>query len=387
MKYFTLLLIPLFLLASCTSSQGYLKKGQYDAAINKSVKKLMKKPTNTKEIDVLREALRIANDNDTRRIDFLRKSGQPHIWDEVFQRYNALKNRQEVIRRLPISVQNAINFTEKDYDLEIIEAQKKAAAYFYARGEELLARGDKMSARQAFDNFNSVKRYFSAYRDVDQKINEAKYIGTNFILFRYVNESGILIPQNFDNELKRISLQELNRQWIEYHTQEVKDLDYDYMISLKLKMIDVSPEQVKETVYEEKKEVQDGWIYALDPNGNVAKDSLGNDIKHPKMVTLRAEIIETRLFKQAIVSGILEFRNVKTGQVIKTDPVTAESTFEHFTARVNGDMKAVSAETKKKLNSRPAPFPSDPEMIFRTNETLKNMTKEIIRRNKNLVEF
>lgn len=381
MKPILLLLIPIFLLASCTSSKGYFNKGQYDAAINKSVKKLMKKPTKVKEIDVLREALRIANEEDQNRIEFLRKSGQPDIWDEVFQRYNALKNRQQVVKRLPLSVRNAINFIEKDYDLEIIEAQKKAAAYFYAKGDQLLQKGDKMSARKAYDNFQAVKTYYASYRDVDDKINQARYMGTNFILFTYVNESQMIIPEDFEKELKRLSLSDLNRQWEEYHTTQIQDLDYDFLVSLKLKNISVSPEQVSEKRYEETKEVQDGWIYALDQNGNVAKDTAGNDIKHPKMVTLSCEVIETRLFKQAIVTGILEFKDLRTGQVVKTDPITAESVFEHFMARANGDLKALKPETKKKLGSRPAPFPSDPEMILRTNQTLKNMTRDIIKRN------
>jgi len=385
MYRYSLLILSLLFFVSCSSSKSLLRKGRYDAAISKSVKNLMKNPSKEKEIYILSEAYRIANDDDNQRIEFLRKSGRPDIWDEMFQRYNALKNRQQTVKRLPVSILNRINFKEIDYDMEIIEAQKKAAAYFYARGEDLLQRGDKMSARQAYDNFSKVKSYFSAYKDVDQRIEEARMIGTNFILFKYINESGMIIPEEFSRELGRISMQDLNRQWLEYHTTEIKNLDYDYAVYLKLKVINVTPEQVRERAYVDTKEIQDGWLYALDKNGNVMKDSLGNDIKYPKMKTIKAEVVETTLFKKSLVSGILEFKNLKSGQVIKTDPVTAESVFEHQFCTVTGDLNALTAESQKKLKNKPMPFPSNPEMILRTNQTLKDMTRDIIKRNQYLI--
>jgi hypothetical protein len=387
MYRYLLLLLSLGFFLSCASSKGLLRKGQYDAAITVAVKKLIKNPNNEKEIYNLSEALRISNDDDNQRIDFLKKSGRPDIWDEVFQRYNALKKRQQSVKRLPVSVLNRISFKEVDYDLEIIESQKRAASYFYARGEELLKKGDKMSARQAFEHFQKVKGYFSAYQDVDKRIEEARYMGTNFIIYQYVNESGMIIPEDFVKELERISLSDLNRQWLEYHTSQIQNLQYDYEINLKLKIIDVSPEQVKEKAYFETKEIQDGWIYALDQKGNVVKDSLGNDVKRPNMKLIKAEIKETTLHKRALVSGILEFKNLRTGQIIKTDPVTSESVFEHQFCTATGDMAAITPETKKKLGNKPMPFPSNAEMILRTNQTLKNMTHDIIKRNQGLIAY
>ena len=51
-KLFFLLIIVVFA-SSCTSSRKYLELQQFDMAIQKSTKKLMKKPDNYKEIDIL----------------------------------------------------------------------------------------------------------------------------------------------------------------------------------------------------------------------------------------------------------------------------------------------------------------------------------------------
>ena len=44
---------------------------------------------------------------------------------------------------------------------------------------------------------------------------------------------------------------------------------------MRLTNIEVSPEQIKEREYEDTKEIEDGFEYVLDGNGNVAKDSSG----------------------------------------------------------------------------------------------------------------
>ena len=68
-----ILLISAFVLISCNSSSKLLQKGRYDAAIEKSVRKLRKNPGNDRELRVLREAYGKANSFDMEEISFLAK--------------------------------------------------------------------------------------------------------------------------------------------------------------------------------------------------------------------------------------------------------------------------------------------------------------------------
>ncbi len=386
MKKIIGLLLIFSVIAGCTSSKKYLQRRQYDAAINKSVKKLAKKPSKTKQINVLRDAYRLANLQDNDRIKFLKQSGQPDIWDEVFVRLNNMKVRQENVKRLPTGVLAKINFVPVDYDAEIITAKQKAAEYFYAHATNLLNRKEKFAARQAYDEFRKVKNYYSSYKDVDKKINEAYEYGMNYVFFKMQNKSGIAIPKNFERDLLKISLTNIAGKWVTFETKESNILFYDYSIYLNLNIINVSPEYVKEKEYVESKKVQDGYEYVLDKNGNVMKDSLGKDIKVPKYVEKKCYVTEYYLNKKAIVSGTLDFWNNRTKQLVKTDPVTTEFFFEHRFADVKGDKSVLKKETLRLVKTRPLPFPPDLDMIYRTNEKLKEMTKSIIVRNRSLVE-
>lgn len=378
-------LFLLIALVSCTSSQKLLNKGQYDKAIEKSIRKLLKKPGKTEELSVLKRAYELANQADNDRIHFLRLSGQPDIWPEVFSRLEKLKTRQQRLYILSPEIQRSIGFARVDYDVQIIEAKRNAADYFFANGNRLLQAGDRVSARKAWEEFNNVKRYSPAYPDIDVKLNEARFRGMSFVYFSMENQSGIPFHKEFEDELLKISLSDLNSHWVEFHSYYRKDYDYAYRIRLRIAGIAVSPERVVEKNYSETKKVEDGWEYVLDKNGNVMKDSLGNDIKVKKYANIACDIIETQLSKSAIISGRLEFFDLKTNQLIKTDPISAENFFNHSFAVARGNLDALKPQTRELLKHRPIPFPSDPAMIMMVNGTLKEMSRDIIRRNRQLL--
>ena len=90
---FIILIISLLLFSCSKSSIKYLQKGQYDNAIDKSVKELLKDPQNNEESEVLKKAYTLANQRDNQKIDQLRMSGQSDIWNAVFNTYSLLQKR------------------------------------------------------------------------------------------------------------------------------------------------------------------------------------------------------------------------------------------------------------------------------------------------------
>lgn len=388
MRSISVLLIILVMFTNCRTSTHYLKHAQFDSAVYKSVSKLRKKPTKTKEINVLREAFTKANQADMERINFLRTSGEPDIWDNIFSRYNALKNRQLQVKTLPTNVLNAINFVPVNYDEEVVNAKQKAAEYFYAHAVQLLDKNNKQSARLAYNELLKVKEYYSDYRDTDAKLQQALLIGRSNILFKIQNQTNMIVPQNFEQELLKISMQDMNTLWMNYDTKAIDQLEYDYSIQLNLKEIAVSPEQVKEESYVDEKEITDGFKYKLDAKGNVMKDSAGNDIKIPIIKIITCKMVITKQRKSAIIKGTLDYINNRSGQLIKTDPVVAETFFENDAAAPYGDLNALSSASRKLLNTGHfIPFPSNPDMIMQAAMRLKDMTKSIIWNNKNIVNF
>ena len=374
---------------SCSSSSKMMKSGNYDAAIQKSVKKLKHKKQNDKEIIVLEESYQKANDRDRQSIAFLKKEGKPDNWDPIFAIYSKLAQRQENIKPLlPLHIAGQsrdAHFDIVNYSDEIIQAKKNATEYFYAHALALLEKNNKSDARKAYSELQRVKSYSSNYKDVDKELIRAKNMGISYVLFKMKNTTGVPLPPSFEDELTKISLNDLNSEWLSYQTHETKGFDYDYVIVVNMKNINVSPEAVKETNYTETKVVKDGFKYALDANGNVKKDSLGNDIKIPKTKTISCNVIETYQNKKAIIAGTLDYINNTNGQLMKTDPIASENFFEYRSSAAIGDIEALKPETKAKLGNHPVPFPSGFEMLLQAGQVLKGMVKDIIYKNRNIL--
>ncbi|MFN1834399.1 hypothetical protein AB2B38_003965 [Balneola sp. MJW-20] len=378
-----ILFISAILLVSCNSSSKLLQKGRYDAAIEKSVKKLRKNAGNDKELRVLKEAYTKANTFDREEIAFLEKEGRADNYVAIYRLYERLDYRQDRIKTLPTRLMN--QFQLVNYDDELIASKEQAAEVSYNQGMEFLEAGGRQNARAAFYEFDRARNLYPNYRDVNARIAEAQIMGTNQVLFVIENNSESVLPARFDEELRKIGLAELNNQWIQYSTYETMDVDYDYFIVLNIRDIAVSPEQLASEKYTDTREIQDGMKYVLDDRGNVKKDSLGNDIRVPNMVTISAEVNETRQFKEAIVGGTLDYVDLRTDQLVKTENISVTALFEHYSATFSGDERALTEESENKVGSSMVPFPPNEMMLLDAANLLKDQAKVIIFRNRNLL--
>lgn len=381
-NYCFLLLIGIFL-ASCMSSQKMLQRGQYDRAIEKSAGKLAKKPNNQKELEVLTEAFELANLFDQERIEFLEKEGLDESQVEIYELYEQLNRRQNRVRRLPSSVRS--QFTFVNYDDEIINSKAAAADISYQSALAFLEQGGRQNARIAWQQFETANNIYPGYLDVENKLREAHEQGINQALFVIENESDMVLPEAFDEELKKASLKDLNTFWLNFDTYE-NDLDYDYFLILRVQEIAISPETTDRETFTETREIQDGMKYELDDDGNVKKDSLGNDIRVPNMVTVSAEVKEIVQQKKAFVGGSLDVYDIATDQLMKTDQISVEAVFSHRSAEVSGNSKAISEETATLAGQKPVPFPRNEAMLLDAASLLKDQSKSLISRNRRMLE-
>ena len=390
-KFVLLFVLAIFLVSSCTTSEKALNNGNYEFAIQKSIKKLRKHPDKTSEILVLEKAFQKAQQQDFDRIAFIQKEGSPDHWDEVYSIYVHIKTRQSIIKTLPVlevrdnykKVIRKAQFALVDVDNEMLQSKQKAADYFYVHGMSLLQKGGRFNARDAYADFERVKSYYSSFKDIDEQLAKAHEAGVTKILFKMKQSTPIPLPPTFEQELLKISLQDLNQNWIRYYTTSTAGTDYDYTVFANLKVIDVSPESVKEVQFTESKQVQDGWEYQLDSHGNVMKDSLGNDIKKPKYKTITCNVVETQLRKMAHLGGSLDYMDNHTNQLYKTDNIAADSFFEDGAVMVvGGDVNALKPETKAKIGHKPMPFPNPFDMLLQAGANLKGMVKNILYENR-----
>ena len=376
-------LIIAVLFTACKSSSKQLERGDYDKAIEKSAKKIKRSPGKFEEVDVFNEAFRMANTRDEATIMRLKKKGDPALWAKIYQTYLKMDKRQNLAISLPPV---GINFEEKEYNSEIKNAKLKATEYAYAKGIQLLKIDNRFDARKAHSRFLEVKRYDQYFKDVNEKLAEAKFKGITNVFFSIEDHSKIVAPKGLIAEVQRINMDELNSAWKNYDTYVDTNKTYHYSVFLNLKVIDVSPEEVKQNAYVESREVEDGFDYQLDANGNVVKDTLGNDIKVIRYKMISCNVKEVVQLKTARVSGTIDYIDNFNNKLLKSEPITSDAKFEHFYAIANGNLDALKPETRHKMGVDPMPFPRDEPLILQAGEVLKNMTKDIIVRNKSFLK-
>ena len=321
----------------------------------------------------------LANQQDYDRIKFLKEEESPYNWDEIFERYSKLKDRQALVSSvLPLQLgDQTINYEYIDYDSEIIQSKKNAADYFWNHANELMEKGDKESYRQAYYEFKKAKEYIGNISNINKLIEDAHWKGISRVLVSFENETPLNLPDQFKKELMDFGVTDFNSEWIEFHTTDPSNNTYyDYFTIINLKKIEVSPEQVQQKDRMESKEIEDGWEYVLDDNGNVVKDSEGNDIKTPKTRTISCTLIETHQYKTAKLEGNIGLVQNKPYKVIKQVPIGAESVFEHISARAIGDVNALSDESKELLKNKSVPFPRDLDLIIDGAETFKKSIRD-----------
>lgn len=393
-KLFTYLLVSFsILLSSCSFSKYYYNSGDNETAIGVAVSRLKNNPNNWREAIILEKAYNEAFNKDISRINFLKKEGNPDCWMEVYDLYSSINKRQNLIKPLlPIFIKKEYRNADIktiDVDAELIESKRKAADYLYNHAKKIMDTHTKTEYRKAYYEFDELKAYFSNYKDANLLQQNCYDKGQIFVSISYKNNSNLLMPKDFEKTLLDINASQFNSQWVKYSIDNPSDNsaeDYQYIINLKA--VNISPEQVREREYVEEKTIEDGWYYALDSKGNVKKDSLGNDIKLKKIIQVKCIIRESVQNKQGNVAGSIDLyklNSTNSYNQLQSNPYNENLVFTNIFASAQGDQRALTDESKRKIGGRPMPFPSNIQMVMDATNLLKARLSDALRTNQTLL--
>ncbi len=388
-KIFTFLIAAL-LMAGCGSTTKKLQQGNYDAVIDKTVKKLIRN-ADSKDADEMDRAYKMANERDFERIKYLKMENNPDNYDEIFSRYNMLKERQRKVRTVtPLTVDGkSYSYEYVDYDAEMVNAKRKAADFFYNNGKGLLENAlQKEDYRNAYYQLMKASEYSGGqFEQIDELIYDAHIKGISRVIVEVTNQAPLQLPAQVLEDLISFNTRGLGNEWVEYHFKHVdENAFYDYMVIVKLLSIMVSPDGVKDVDQVFNKKISDGFEYVLDANGNVMKDTAGNDIKLQKFKDITCTLIETQQFKSVEIKGEVEIYSMDPERLMKKEPFGASNQFEHSSARAVGDLGALTEEALTKSQQEKIPFPTDVEMVMTCTETIKPAIRNSIYANRQYIK-
>jgi len=388
MKKITLLLVVLLILTSCVGRrqiEKQLHSGHYDQAISNALKKLKHNKDKKRKQDyivMLQYAFYKMVDENHSTINHLKKDGNPEQYQTIFNIYLDLEDRQRAIKAvMPLYINGKLLTLDfSDYTNSIVEYRAKVSNYKYNTAVTLMQSKNKSDNRNAFNTLKYIESINVNFKDVRQLMDVAHHQGTDYVIVDIENETNQIIPMRLQNDLLNFNTYGLNDFWTVYHANANQNIDYDYAMALELRRINVSPEHITERQLIRKKNVIDGWEYVLDANGNETQDSLGNDIKQDKIVTVKARFNEFNQFKSTQVIARVVYSDLKQNQVLESFPIDSEFVFDNLYATVRGDRRALTNEDIQILKNRRIRFPSNEQMVFDTGEDLKLKLKDIIMR-------
>jgi len=385
----TLLIIAIAVLTACggvKKTQQAVNTGNYMTAINKALKNIRGNKTkkrNQSFVLLLEEAFAKHQQRELDRIAFLEKENNPNKLRAIYEGYVGLVNLQDQIKPLlplPVYADNRnASFSFGNYGNDLLNAKDRLSAHLYDNADNLIKNANsKFDYRTAYDDLNYLNEINPGYANTVMKMEEAYSKGLDYVKVQVNNATEQIIPARLEDELLDFNTYGLDNFWTQYHARPIKDMRYDYAMSLDFREINISPERVNETQIIKEKVIKDGFDYVLDKNGNVAKDSLGNDIKVDKFKTVRCNFYQFTQLKTAQIGARVSFTNLANGQEINAYPLSSEYIFEHVYANYEGDRRALDNDLVALLDLAAVSFPTNEQMVYDAGEDLKARLKSIV---------
>jgi hypothetical protein len=386
MKRLLLLSVLVSVLVSCSAKkqmESAISSGNYDQAISEALRKLENNKDKKRKQDyivMLEDAYYKVLEEDLQDLEHLKKDGNPEHYKTIYNIYLDLRERQNAIKRvLPLKINGkTLNLNFNDYNSEIVDYRYKTSDYLIGQGIIFLDSEDKYNIRKAYDLFNYIERINPNFEETRSLITEAHIKGMDYVHVSIQNQTQQIMPQRLEAELVDFNTYGLNQFWTTYHAITDDSIDYDFAMQLQLKQIIISPERINERQQLREKQIIDGWKYQLDRDGNVKKDSLGNDIKIDKIINVRARFTEVLQTKSAQVIADVVYTDLKQNQIIDAFSIDSGFIFENVFGRYRGDKRALNGDDRELIRQRQIHFPSDEQMVFNTGEDLKLKLKAII---------
>lgn len=352
--------------------------GEFDKAISKTIDELKKTKNKKKKIQyesILSDIFKRSVIKSENTINRLKEDGNPELYVKIYSEYQNLIDRQNKLMNISTT---SLKFNFKNYDNELIEYRYKTSDYFLRVSKSLIMNDNKADYRNAYNYLEIIESINPNYLQTRSLINQCLYNGKDHILLNVLNESKSVIYKELQEDILNIDSYGLNSKWKSFYSDEDQyPGKFDFYIDLVFKAFVISPERILEKENIKEKNIKDGHTYQLDDDGNVMKDSLGNDIKIDKIVRISAKTIEFNQSKSAKVIAEVRYFD-ETRNIVGKYPLDSEFWFRNIYIEFVGDKRVLNKRDKRLLRSKFIPFPSDEILLLNNSENIKQKLKNII---------
>jgi hypothetical protein len=370
----TLRTLLLFIIAgslfSCSTGKKALQKGDYANAVFKSVERLRGNPDNKNAISTLRNAYPLATSTLEVEIEDILLSNDPSKYGIAADKYQLLNDMADEIRRSPAAIKIIPN--PKTYSTQLTATKDKAAEEAYSNGVRLLNEGDRLSAKDAFYEFQACLEYNPKYKDARKLMLDAKELATLKVVVEPISVPG-RYKLNSDFFFNDLLTQLNNDQSFEFiQLIDSKDADryrtIDHILSMQFFEFQVgaTKDEKSEKEFTSKDSVKVGTATVNGQQVDVYNRVKATFTSNKRMVsssgTLQVKILD------AYNKKILENKVFPGSFVWQTE-----------WASYNGDQRALSKEQLDLCQKKPEAPPAPQDLFFEFTRPIFDQTRSFLR--------
>lgn len=352
---FFLLLVLVAGLGACASGIKAYQKGNYLTACEEAVSKLRSKPDHEDARYALSNGYPLALSTAQREIDNLSMNMNSANAERVILLYERLNKLADNIYRCPAALELIPQPVE--FQREVIDAKNKIAQIAYDEGIVAMDRNTIDQARIAFDCFTLANRYVPGYRDVLNKIEEARYAATLRVIVmnpllpnRYQLDANFFYTQLMQ-DVTRNTYRRLVRFYTPDEATALNMNDPHQLLVLNFEDFVVGDTKTSSNTTELKR---DNVVVGTTTVNGVKQDVYGT--VQVKYTLSRIEIIS---------GGVLSIKIIDppTGRILYQKNLQGSTVWKSERASFNGDERALS-DRQKALVGRRQETPPPPQELF-----------------------
>lgn len=375
MKKFILLIMTMALLTSCASTEKMLENGDYEGLVALATRKLAGKKKKDTYVTAIELGFEKLSQDKMAEIEKLKIKNTASAWESI----NRIAATMDKIQKMISPLLPLVSETGHRAHFEFIsttpimvEATKNAAALYYTKLSALTSKADlgyKPAAREAVEIIDRINTLSSEY-ELTSLRKDMLEVGINKIWVTIEDRSYARLPRRAEDELFYIPVNNTRNNWNQFYTAIDEGFKPDYKVVFRIEDLYAEPVQIRNIENNFYREVVDGWDYALDAKGNVAKDSLGNDIRKDRKLKVRATVVETIQTKRAYITGRMEVINMQSGNVSYSKNMVLDDCFTQTSRNYFGDERALDGRQRNRIPL--VNCPDDLDMMMRVVDKAKN---------------
>lgn len=359
MKQFRTLFIVLTIVGyvtSCSTGNKAYRHGNYYRACLESIDRLRSNPKSKSSQQVLVSAYPLAEKTALREIENAGLANQADKFEIIVAQYEQLNHLAREIHACPKALE--LIPQPKMYVAEVSQAKMMAAEQCYNQAMSALKNNTIDQARVAYDYFNKANYYVRGYKDVLNKMEEARYNATLRVVVQKpftsnnYQYSADFFYTNLMSELSKIFQNRFVRFYTEDEVPQNQSRFADQYLVLNFE--DFSVGNIKETLKTEEVKRDSVVVGKVQVEGKTY--NAYNTVK-AQLTTFRREIISGGVLSVRMVdaqSKKIQQQNNFSGQYVW---FTTWSTFK-------GDDRALNEQQKKMCGTQAQLPPQHQEMFI-----------------------